>query len=98
MDVLELICKSLLAPEAVAASQETMTLTHVLVPLDGSPLADEALTYALETFDCRITVLNVVAPLDTGMSEGGVLEPDADRQRPPTSGPRARRPGVAAGQ
>ena len=57
-----------------------MTPTHVLVPLDGSPLADEALTYALETFDCRITVLNVVAPLDTGMSEGGLLEPDADRQ------------------
>jgi nucleotide-binding universal stress UspA family protein len=57
-----------------------MAPTHVLVPLDGSPLADEALTYALETFDCRITVLNVVAPIDTGMSEGGVLEPDADRQ------------------
>ncbi|EMA34142.1 universal stress protein [Haloarcula japonica] len=57
-----------------------MAPTHVLVPLDGSPLADEALTYALETFDCRITVLNVVAPIDAGMSEGGLLEPDADRQ------------------
>ena len=57
-----------------------MTPNHVLVPLDGSPLADEALTYALETFDCRITVLNVVAPIDTGMSEGGLLEPDEDRQ------------------
>ncbi|AEM58640.1 universal stress protein [Haloarcula hispanica N601] len=57
-----------------------MAPTHVLVPLDGSPLADEALTYALETFDCRITVLNVVAPLDTGMSEGGMLEPDEDRR------------------
>jgi nucleotide-binding universal stress UspA family protein len=57
-----------------------MAPTHVLVPLDGSPLADEALAYALETFDCRITVLNVVAPLDTGMSEGGMLEPGEDRQ------------------
>ncbi|MDS0220208.1 universal stress protein [Haloarcula sp. S1AR25-5A] len=57
-----------------------MVSGHVLVPLDGSPLADEALTYALETFDCRITVLNVVAPLDTGMSEGGLLEADADRR------------------
>ncbi|EMA03748.1 Nucleotide-binding universal stress protein, UspA family [Haloarcula vallismortis] len=57
-----------------------MAPTHVLVPLDGSPLADEALTYALETFDCRITVLNVVAPLDTGMSEGGMLEPGAERR------------------
>ena len=42
-----------------------MAPTHLLVPLDGSPLADEALTYALETFDCQITVPNVVAPLDT---------------------------------
>lgn len=46
---------------------------HVLVPLDGSPLADEALSHALETFDCRVTVLNVVLPLDASMSEGGVL-------------------------
>ncbi|GCF13754.1 universal stress protein UspA [Haloarcula mannanilytica] len=57
-----------------------MATGHVLVPLDGSPLADEALTFALETFDCRITVLNVVAPLDTGMSEGGLLEAGADRR------------------
>lgn len=51
-----------------------MTPRHVLVPLDGSPLADEALSHALETFDCRVTVLNVVTPLDASMSEGGVLE------------------------
>ncbi|MFB6222710.1 MAG: universal stress protein [Haloarcula sp.] len=57
-----------------------MVPSHVLVPLDGSPLADEALTYALETFDCRVTVLSVVAPLDTGMSEGGLLGPDEDRR------------------
>ena len=57
-----------------------MAPSHVLVPLDGSPLADDALAYALETFDCEVTVLNVVSPLDESMSEGGVLEPGADRQ------------------
>jgi nucleotide-binding universal stress UspA family protein len=56
-----------------------MAPSHVLVPLDGSPLADQALVHALETFDCRTTVLNVVQPLDSGMSEGGVLDPDDDR-------------------
>lgn len=53
--------------------------SHVLVPLDGSPVSDEALTYALEVFDCRVTVLNVVTPLDARMSEGGILEPDEAR-------------------
>jgi len=57
-----------------------MAPSHVLVPLDGSPLADAALDHALETFDCRVTVLNVVTPLDRPMSEGGVLEPGADRR------------------
>lgn len=57
-----------------------MEPTHVLVPLDGSPLADEALVHALAVFDCRVTVLNIVTPLDAGMSEGGILEPDESRQ------------------
>ncbi|MGQ3328058.1 MULTISPECIES: universal stress protein [Halorubrum] len=57
-----------------------MAPSHVLVPLDGSPLADEALTQALELFDCRVTVLNVVTPIDAAMSEGGVLEPGAERR------------------
>jgi nucleotide-binding universal stress UspA family protein len=57
-----------------------MAPSHVLVPLDGSPLADDALAHALETFDCRITVLNVLTPLDASMSEGGVLEPGDERQ------------------
>ena len=57
-----------------------MEPSHVLVPLDGSPLADEALAHALAVFDCRITVVNIVTPLDAGMSEGGVLEPDESRQ------------------
>ncbi|WP_436930141.1 universal stress protein [Halosimplex halobium] len=57
-----------------------MAPSHVLVALDGSPLADDALAHALETFDCRVTVLNVVTPLDASMSEGGVLEPGEDRR------------------
>ncbi|MFC7202162.1 universal stress protein [Haloferax namakaokahaiae] len=50
-----------------------MDPSHVLVPLDGSPLADDALAHALATFDCPVTVLNVVTPLDGTMSEGGIL-------------------------
>ena len=56
-----------------------MEQSHVLVPLDGSPLANEALEHALATYDCRVTVLNVVTPLDSSMSEGGVLEPGDER-------------------
>ena len=37
-----------------------MAPSHVLVPMDGSPLSGDALVHALETFDCRVTVLNVV--------------------------------------
>ncbi|WP_435093322.1 universal stress protein [Halorubrum sp. N11] len=57
-----------------------MAPSHVLVPLDGSPLADEALAEALERFDCRVTVLNVVTPIDAEMSEGGVLNAGDDRR------------------
>jgi nucleotide-binding universal stress UspA family protein len=57
-----------------------MDPSHVLVPLDGSPLADEALRHTLSVFDCQVTVLNILTPLDAGMSEGGVLEPDESRQ------------------
>jgi nucleotide-binding universal stress UspA family protein len=53
---------------------------HVLVARDGSPRADAALEHALETFDCKITVLNVITPVDAGMSEGQLLEPDEDRR------------------
>ena len=51
-----------------------MAPSNVLVPLDGSPLANEALNQALGLFDCQVTVLNVVTPIDATMSEGGVLE------------------------
>ena len=56
-----------------------MAASHVLVPLDGSPLSDDALALALDLFDCRVTVLNVVTPIDGAMSEGGILEPAEDR-------------------
>ena len=56
-----------------------MAPSHVLVPLDGSPLATDALVYALETFDCHVTVLNVVTPLDSSMSEGGIVDPGEER-------------------
>ncbi|MFC5369056.1 universal stress protein [Salinirubrum litoreum] len=56
-----------------------MAPAHVLVPLDGSPLADEALSHALETFDCEVTVLNVLTPIGSGMSEGGVRERGDER-------------------
>ncbi|WP_276260144.1 universal stress protein [Haloglomus litoreum] len=57
-----------------------MQPSHVLVPLDGSPLADDALAHALATFDCPVTVLNVVTPIGSSMSEGGIIEADDDRQ------------------
>jgi len=57
-----------------------MAPSQVLVPLDGSPLADDALVHALETFDCPTTVLNVVTPLDSSMSEGGIVEPGEGRK------------------
>ncbi|WP_134669088.1 universal stress protein [Halorussus marinus] len=56
-----------------------MAPDHVLVPIDGSPLADRALVHALETFDCRVTVLNVVTPIDESMIESGVLDPNERR-------------------
>ena len=54
--------------------------SHVLVPLDGSPLGDDALAHALATFDCPVTVLNVVTSLDSAMSEGSVIGADASRE------------------
>ncbi|MDX1748219.1 MAG: universal stress protein [Halobacteriales archaeon] len=56
-----------------------MAPTHVLVPLDGSPLADEALRHALEIYDCEVTVLNVITPIGSGMSEGGVRDRGDER-------------------
>jgi nucleotide-binding universal stress UspA family protein len=57
-----------------------MAPSTVLVPLDGSPLAEAALEHALETFDADVTVLNVVTPLDASMSESGVMAADQSRE------------------
>lgn len=56
-----------------------MKPSHVLVALDGSPLAEDALRYAIAVHGPRLTVLNVVTPLESGMSEGSVLETDEER-------------------
>jgi nucleotide-binding universal stress UspA family protein len=64
-----------------------MEPSHVLVALDGSPLAEDALEYALAVFDCEVTVLNVVTGLDSSLSEGGML--DVDEQRRETAQQRA---------
>ncbi len=63
-----------------------MQPSHVLVPMDRSPLAEKALRHALAVFDCKVTVLNIITPLDSRLSEGGMLERDetrleAERQR-----------------
>ena len=56
-----------------------MQPSHVLVPMDGSPLAEEALAHAIAVFDCNVTVLNVITPIDSLLSEGGVLTVDETR-------------------
>ncbi|MFP8957594.1 universal stress protein [Natrialbaceae archaeon A-CW3] len=55
--------------------------THVLVPLVGRSREAAAIEYALETFpEAELTVLAVSTPLDSAMSEGGVLERDDERR------------------
>ncbi len=56
-----------------------MEPSHVLVPMDGSPLAEEALEHALAVFDCKVTVLNVITPIDSRLSEGEILKIDEER-------------------
>lgn len=54
---------------------------RVLVPLVGRPREAEAIEYSLETFpDAELTVLAVIAPIDSTMSEGGVLDRDEERR------------------
>jgi len=57
-----------------------MEPTHVLVALDGSPLAKKALKHALAVFDCQITVLSISSSFEAAMSEGTVLERDQKRK------------------
>lgn len=54
---------------------------HVLVATTGRPFENRALAYALETFpEARVTLLAVVTPLDSRLSEGAVLERDEERR------------------
>ncbi len=47
---------------------------HVLVPLDASPQAMDAVTHAIETFpDARLTLLTVIDPIEAGYRAEAVL-------------------------
>ena len=49
-------------------------MTHVLVPIDGSPQSDAALEHALEEVETsRITVLNVIDPIEAGYTAQGTV-------------------------
>jgi nucleotide-binding universal stress UspA family protein len=49
-------------------------MARVLVPIDGSPQATEALDHAVSEFpDAGIVLLNVIDPVDAGYSAEGVL-------------------------
>ncbi len=59
---------------------------HILVPLDGSQLAEEALSYAAllgRSYECRVTLLQVIEPVDTDLppSAGAFLLQAADSAR-----------------
>lgn len=63
--------------------------SHVLVPLDGWPLAEAALSHALDVFDCRVTVPNVVTPLGSDMRKAGYGKPMTNGSPTHGSGPNA---------
>ena len=58
---------------------------RILVPLDGSPQAGEALRYALDTFpEATIVLVHVLTPIDGGIGADGLLSDPAgvvDEQR-----------------
>ncbi len=46
----------------------------ILVPLDGSPQAQNALSYACETFrDAELVLVHVLTPADSGVAPEGLL-------------------------
>lgn len=58
-----------------AVRDERLVTAHVLVPVDGSPLARDALRYALKTFpDAKITVLHVVDLFEPGYGAHADIE------------------------
>jgi len=49
-------------------------MTRVLVPIDGSPQAEDALDHAVSEFpDAEIVLLHVIDPIDAGYSAESVL-------------------------
>ncbi|GAA0255254.1 universal stress protein [Haladaptatus pallidirubidus] len=48
---------------------------HVLVPLDGSPQADQALEYALTVPDVEINVITIINPFDVDPLTPGYQSP-----------------------
>ncbi len=47
---------------------------RILVPLDGSPQAEKALSYARETFpEAALVLVHVLTPADTGIGAEGLL-------------------------
>lgn len=47
---------------------------RLLIPIDGSAPATEALSYAIETFpDAEFVLVHVLTPADSGMSADGLL-------------------------
>ena len=53
----------------------TMTVHHVLVPIDFSPYAEQALDYAIalaQKLQVRVTLLHVIQPQQSSMSKGSM--------------------------
>jgi nucleotide-binding universal stress UspA family protein len=58
------------------------TVEHVLVPVDGSPLARKALDFALETHpDARVTILHVIDYVEEGYGAEMLVGPETLRER-----------------
>lgn len=56
-----------------------MSIEHVLVPMDGSPLSKQALTIAFEEYpDSTVTVLHVIDPTQPGYSYPIEFDLDAE--------------------
>ena len=71
--------------------------SRILVPVDGSPLSESALTYAIETFpDASVTTIYVINPIDSviDVEAGGLpvaedwYEKAKKKQAESTRGPR----------
>ena len=52
--------------------------THILVPMDGSPLSKRALEFALSEPDAKVTALHVIDPFEPGYSVPADVDPDLE--------------------